>query len=117
MTTTDVVLRRVSEADPIEMSDVHRWAASAEARRMFDRIVGSEIAVDRQFAPRRARWIGGAAVVTVALGSAAAASDVLGDPAPEPIRAHLAAVDAGLPDDLRVNPDVEHAIAVANTPA
>lgn len=121
MNTTDALLDRVRECNPISAGDVHAWTTSDEARRTFDLIsrsdlaVGSDVAVVRTFPSRRARWIGGAAVVTVAIGSAAAASGVLGDPAPEPIRAHLAAVDEGLPDDLRVNPDVEHAMAVAST--
>ena len=77
-------------------------------------MVGSSV-VER---PRRhrARWLaGGAVVVTGALATAAAASGVLGGPAPDPIRAHLAALDAGMPQDLRLNPDVEHAMAVAST--
>ena len=117
MITTEAVLHAVREADPIDMPDVHHWATSEEARLVFDRIVGSDVGVVRPFPHRRAKWIGGAAAVTVAIGSAAAASGVLGDPAPEPIRAHIAAVDEGLPDDLRLNPDVEHATAVATTAA
>ena len=117
MSTTDALLDRVREANPISSREVHEWTTSDQARRVFELVVGSDVAVVRAFPSRRARWIGGAAVVTVAIGSAAAASGVLGDPAPEPIRAHLAAVDDGLPADLRTNPDVEHAMAVASTSA
>jgi hypothetical protein len=114
MSTMDSVLERVRRVDPIREVDLRQWGASAEARRVFDLVVGSSLADP----PRRhrARWLaGGAVVVTGALATAAAASGVLGGPAPDPIRAHLAALDDGLPQDLRVNPDVEHAMAVAST--
>jgi hypothetical protein len=110
----DSVLERVRRVDPIREIDLDQWGTSAEARHVFDLVVGSS-AVDR---PRRhrARWLaGGAVVVTGALATAAAASGVLGGPAPDPIRAHLAALDEGMPNDLRLNPDVEHAMAVAST--
>jgi hypothetical protein len=113
------VLGRVRRVDPIREIDLGEWGASSEARRVLDRVVGSTL-LDRARleGPRRhrARWLaGGAVVVTGALATAAAASGVLGGSAPDPIRAHLAALDDGLPQDLRVNPDVEHAMAVAST--
>ncbi len=40
---------------------------------------------------------------------------LLGWPAPEHVKRELAAVDQGMPEDLRLNPDVEHAVAVAAT--
>ena len=114
MSTTDSVLERVRGVDPIREIDLRQWDSTAEARRVFDLVVASSL-VER---PRRnrARWVaGGAVVVTGALATAAAASGLLGGPAPDPIRAHLAALDAGMPEDLRLNPDVEHAMAVAST--
>ncbi|MEO8267223.1 MAG: hypothetical protein ABI706_17105 [Ilumatobacteraceae bacterium] len=114
MSTMDSVLERVRRVDPIREIDLYQWGTSAEARRVFDFVVSSSV-VGR---PRRhrARWLaGGAVVVTGAFATAAAASGVLGGPAPDPIRAHLAALDDGLPQDLRLNPDVEHAMAVAST--
>ncbi len=114
MSTMDSVLERVRRVDPIREIDLHQWSASAEARQLFDHVVDSNV-VDRP-QRHRARWLaGGAVVVTGALATAAAASGVLGGPAPDPIRAHLAALDKGLPQDLRLNPDVEHAMAVAST--
>jgi hypothetical protein len=110
----DSVLERVRQADPIGEIDLRQWSVSAEARQLFDLVVDSTVVVR----PRRhrARWLaGGAVVVTGAVATAAAASGVLGGPAPDPIRAHLAALDAGMPQDLRLNPDVEHAMAVAST--
>ena len=113
--TIDAVLERVRRADPVAGTDVEEWSSSQDARRVFDMIVGTNVATLRAIRRRRAMWIGGASVVAGALASAAAASGVLGDPAPERIRAHLAAVDEGLPEDLRFNPDVENAMAVATT--
>lgn len=40
---------------------------------------------------------------------------LLGWPAPEHVKREIAAVDQGLPADLRLNPDVEHARSVAAT--
>ena len=51
--------------------------------------------------------------VLAAAGAALAAASLLGWPAPAHVRQDLAGVDAGLPSDLRLNPDVEHARAVA----
>jgi hypothetical protein len=114
MNDMDSVLERVRRVDPIRDIDLRQWSTSPEARRVFDVVVGSSF-VDR---PRRhrGRWlVGGAVVVTGALATAVAAAGILGGPAPDSIRAHLAALDEGLPQDLRVNPDVEHAMAVAST--
>ncbi len=114
MSNMDSVLERVRRVDPIREIDLRQWSASPEARRVFGHVVGSS-SVDRP-RRRRARWLaGGAVVVTGAMATAAAASGVLGWPAPDPIRDHLAALDEGMPQDLRVNPDVEHAMAVAST--
>lgn len=51
----------------------------------------------------------------VVAGGAFGAATLLGWPAPEHVKRELAAVDRGLPEDLRLNPDVEHASAVAST--
>jgi hypothetical protein len=111
-------MERVRRADPIGDIDVRQWSSSDDARRRFDLIVGNAVIAQQSPRRRKARWIGGAVVVTgAALATAAAASGILGEPAPDPIRAHIAAVDDGLPDDLRVNPDVANAMAVASTAA
>ena len=50
------------------------------------------------------------------LGAAAlGAATLLGWPAPRHVQDEIAAVDRGLPADLRLNPDAEHARAVAST--
>jgi hypothetical protein len=46
-------------------------------------------------------------------GAGLGAAGLLGWPAPDHVKGELAAVDRGLPADLRLNPDVEHARAVA----
>ena len=48
-------------------------------------------------------------------GAGVGAAALLGWPAPLHVKRDLAAVDQGLPADLRLNPDVEHARAVAST--
>jgi len=57
-----------------------------------------------------------ASVGALLLGAAAlGAATLLGWPAPRHVQNDIAAVDRGLPADLRLNPDVEHARAVAST--
>jgi hypothetical protein len=51
----------------------------------------------------------------IVAGAAFGTATLLGWPAPEHVKQEIAAVDRGLPEDLRLNPDVEHASAVAST--
>jgi hypothetical protein len=68
---------------------------------------------------RRGRQLRAATLACVAVlvlaGAAFGTAALLGWPAPEHVKKDLAAVDQGLPADLRLNPDVEHARAVAST--
>jgi hypothetical protein len=68
---------------------------------------------------RRGRRVRVGAIASAALlvltGAALGISILLGWPAPEHVKRELAAVDQGMPEDLRLNPDVEHAVAVAAT--
>ena len=68
---------------------------------------------------RRLRAVRGATVGCVAAlalaGAALGTAALLGWPAPLHVKQELAAVDQGMPADLRLNPDVEHAHAVAAT--
>ena len=68
-------------------------------------------------ARRRAARVAAAAAATLALGGTAAVAgfDVLGSPAPPAVQRDLLDVDRGMPRDLRLNPDVEDARAVAAT--
>ena len=79
-------------------------------------IVGTNVVARRALRPHRARWIGGAAVVTTALATAAAASGILVGRPPIPSVDHLSAVDKGCPADLRAHPDVENAMALPAPP-
>jgi hypothetical protein len=62
----------------------------------------------------RTAALAGAAVLALAGGGLGAAA-LLGWPAPQHVKEEIAAVDQGMPADLRLNPDVEHARAVAAT--
>lgn len=56
-----------------------------------------------------------AAGALVLAGAVLGASALFGWPAPPHVKQEIAAVDQGMPADLRLNPDVEHARAVAAT--
>jgi len=56
--------------------------------------------------------VGGAGLLLA--GAAVGASVLLGWPAPAHVQQEIAAVDTGMPADLRLNPDVAHARAVAS---
>ncbi len=63
---------------------------------------------------RQRRAVGvGLVVAVVGTAGAVAARAALGDPAPPPLQASMAAIDEGMPDDLRLNPDVSNARSVA----
>jgi hypothetical protein len=66
---------------------------------------------------RRTARIAAAAAATLALGGTAAVAgfDVLGSPAPPAVQRDLLDVDRGMPRDLRLNPQVGDARAVAAT--
>jgi hypothetical protein len=68
---------------------------------------------------RRLRLARTAAIASAAglvlAGAGLGAAALFGWPAPLHVKEELAAVDRGLPADLRLNPDVEHARAVAST--
>jgi len=71
--------------------------------------------VRRQRRRRLARLgsLGGGAGLLLA-GAALGASVLLGWPAPAHVQQEIAAIDTGMPADLRLNPDVQHARAVAS---
>jgi len=73
--------------------------------------------LERRNARRRTIRAGATAVCAalVLTGAAFGTATLLGWPAPEHVKKEIAAVDRGLPEDLRLNPDVEHARAVAST--
>ena len=78
---------------------------------------GLRPASERRRARRRALRVAAISGVTalVVAGAAFATATLLGWPAPDHVKKEIAAVDRGLPEDLRLNPDVEHASAVASS--
>src|SRR5437764_8017466 len=116
MYRTDVYAM-VTGVDPLPATDADEWAASGAA----DRILRSVIATDLTPAASRRRIRGGRALVFAAglvvllAGAAAAGALLFGGPAPEGVKRDLRAVDAGMPADLRYNPDVQNAVSVAST--
>ena len=71
----------------------------------------------RRRARRRTARIAAAAVAALALGGTAAVAgfDILGSPAPPAVQRDLRGVDRGMPRDLRLDPRVDEARAVAAT--
>jgi hypothetical protein len=67
----------------------------------------------RRRARRRRLGVLAAVVVAIASPASVAALGIIGGPAPPAVQRDLLAVDRGLPADLRLNPDVAHAHAVA----
>jgi len=122
MRIDDEILDRIRRADPLDAEEAEIWRRSHElgASQLLGSIsVASSVASSasgRGRSRRTRRRVAIAAVLASAgLATAAAAAGVLGRPAPDRVRLHLAALDEGLPADLRLNPDVAHARAVAAT--
>ncbi|MEO7397190.1 MAG: hypothetical protein ABIW84_01365 [Ilumatobacteraceae bacterium] len=116
MNVNDAILDRVRRVDPVDALEVLDWTLSDDARRVLDDVTRAEIVTLGSPRRHRGRRIAIAAVaVTGGLVTARAAADVLGGPAPDRVRAHLAALDEGMPADLRLDPDLDHARAVAST--
>lgn len=120
MTVTDRVVEWVRAADPVDPAEVEVWWDGPAPLRIVDRVCADRNSAEQQsVVPRRSDrrrtvWV----VAVVLLGSAmtagvAAAAGLLGDPAPDPIKVHLAELDRGLPADLRYQPDLDRARAVA----
>src|SRR5262249_54341038 len=91
-------------------------------RNGFERLEADLISAYAALLQRRARRAPSlriavlACAAALAITAAAAASvHAFGWPAPGHVKADIAAVDRGMPDDLRLHPDVEHARAVAQS--
>jgi hypothetical protein len=73
---------------------------------------------ERQRRRRKSRTLAVAVAALLSLsGLALAATRFVGSPAPASVQTDIAAVDAGMPDSLRLNPDVRNARSVATTGA
>ena len=107
----------VRNADPVRAEEIERWSGSNDARAILDGVMS--VAVDSARLPHIRRRRGVVLLVAAALllggGIAGASSYLFGQPAPEAVRRDIAGVDRGLPSDIRLNPDVRNARAVAST--
>ena len=73
---------------------------------------------ERQRRRRKSRMLALAVAVLLCLsGLALAATTFVSSPAPESVQTDIAAVDAGMPDWLRLNPDIHNAHSVASSGA
>jgi len=110
--TKDDLLLMIKAADPLDRAEFEAWPSRSQSENMLARIYTSGLPV-----PRRRRRVvaiaAGTAVFGLGAAGVAAASGVLGRPAPEPVKEYLVELDRGMPDDLRYNPDVDNARAVA----
>ena len=96
---------------------MHPDEAYDELRMALRDGVGRLIA-ERQRRRRRSRTLAVALAALLTLsGLALAATTFVGSPAPASVQSDIAAVDAGMPDSLRLNPDVRNARSVATTGA
>jgi hypothetical protein len=76
------------------------------------------VITERQRRRRRSRMLAVALAALLSLsGLALAAKTFVGSPAPASVQTDIAAVDAGMPDSLRLNPDVHNARSVATSGA
>jgi hypothetical protein len=74
---------------------------------------GERLAARHWARPRVVRLAVILASLAMASSAAAAGRELLGSPAPPAVKRDLGEVDRGMPRDLRLNPDVAHARAVA----
>jgi hypothetical protein len=121
------VVELVRDADPVDPARLEAWARSPDASRIFDRIVQSDPASSQEASdvkggrPGRTRsraarlTLLAAAILIIGGGIAAAGSLLLGQPAPEKVRQDFRNLDAGLPADIQLNPNVVEAHSVAAT--
>lgn len=109
----------MTNSDPLRDRPVMDWGRTAEADAILRRIVSGELTSTpgKIMDPPSRRRGRRPAVLAVALlmscAGVAAAAHLLGGPAPPQVKEDLAAVDQGMPADLRYNPDVKDARLVA----
>jgi hypothetical protein len=116
---TQQLISLIAASDPLGDRSVAGWSQTSEAVVMFRRITAGELSggvMATPGAPPR-RWGKRPAVLAVALliaaAGVAAATQLLGGPAPSQVKQDLAGVDQGMPSDLRYNANVKDARLVA----
>ena len=106
----------VRAADPLDPDELRAWTTSQSRERIARDIIATPVERSHSSQGGRFRLVAiVVAVILVGAAAAAAAATRLGRPAPDPVRAHLAELDHGMPPDLRYNPDLANAHAVAAT--
>nr|MDP9341419.1 hypothetical protein [Actinomycetota bacterium] len=115
MSAADLI-KLVREADPAPDAMASAWGRSREAELILLATLASEPARRRPHVVRRSARIALVAGLLVVIGGVAAgAAAILGQPAPPEVKHDIQSVDAGLPADLALNPDVQRAHVVAST--
>ena len=114
-TPPDELVSLVREADPLDPAELRNWAESQHGEQVLRTVCATNAEPARRRRRGRSRLVAVAVAGVLVGGAAAAAATVLGRPAPDPVRAHLAELDRGMPPDLRYNPDLNNARAVAAT--
>ena len=114
----DASLEILRRADPLRGSSVVGWSTSLEADAILSRILDSVEPIDAtppqpRVGSRALRVVAIAAALVLAAALGAVAGELVGSPAPASVKRDLAGVDQGMPDDLRLNPDVESAVLAA----
>ena len=114
-TRSDELMSLIRGADPLDQDELRSWAASEARERVLHEVCATAAEPASKRRRRRSRLVAVAAAAVLVGGGAAAATTIVGRPAPDPVRAHLAELDQGMPPDLRYNPDLSNAHAVAAT--
>jgi hypothetical protein len=112
--TTEDLLRTVRAADPLDQAELDAWCAARPTHALSTRLAEVEIPRGRRV-PRVVSLLVAALVAGGTGAGVAVATGLIGGPAPESIKSHLAELDRGMPADLRYNADVERTRAVAET--
>jgi hypothetical protein len=116
---TQHVISSVARCDPLADRPTAGWSRTAEADAIIRRIAAGEISTSVAAVPgtpprrRGSRPVILVAALLVTGAGVAAASQLLGGPAPSQVKEDLANIDQGIPPDLRYNPDVQDARLVA----
>ena len=114
-------IRLLSAADPVEASVVESWVRSDAAREAMEAILDDRAVPAHNVEPSRGTRrfpvlvAAAVAIVLMVAGGIAGAAVLLGRPAPERVKKDIRSVDAGLPSDIRLNPDVTTARSVATS--
>jgi hypothetical protein len=113
MRIDDGLLRHVRMADPLDADAVDAWWEDGAARRIVDRVCAEPVDLPRVTRGRLVPLAAAVLLASAATAGVAVANGLLGGPAPHPVQEHLAELERGMPTDLRYDPDLAHARAVA----